>query len=60
MLGHGILSGKKTYVTSALAILTTVGAYLTGTMDMQTSVAAIFAAVYAATFRSAMKTDPKK
>lgn len=47
----GKLSGYKTYITAALAILTAWLAYLTGDIEAKEAVAATFAAVTAMTMR---------
>ena len=41
------LSGKKTYFTAGAAVLTALGAYFAGEVDMQTTISAIFASLMA-------------
>lgn len=52
----GKLSGYKTYITAALAILTAWLAYLTGDIEAREAVAATFAAVTAMTMRHGIAT----
>lgn len=58
-MGHGILSGKKTYITGILAILTTVGAYLTGDMALAEAAQLVLTAVMGMTIRSGITTETK-
>jgi hypothetical protein len=46
------LQGKKTYIVAAAAILTAIGAYLTGTITGVQLVEAIFAAIGTVTMRA--------
>ena len=39
------LSGKKTYFTAGAAVLTALGAYFAGEVDMQTTISALFASI---------------
>ena len=48
MFGHGILSGKKTYILGGLAILTAVAGFLTGEQDITTTVNAVWEALVGA------------
>ena len=54
------LKGKKTYVVAAVAVVTAVGAYLTGEADLATMVETCFGAVMAMTIRSGIKTEANK
>lgn len=54
------LKGKKTYVIAAVAVVTAVGAYLTGEADLATMVESCFGAVMAATIRSGITTEGSK
>jgi hypothetical protein len=49
-----MLSGYKTYITALVAIITAVAGYLTGTIDLPTMVAAIFAALQSMNLRDAL------
>ena len=55
MPGHGILSGKKTYVTAILGVLGAVAGYLTGDLEMGNAINVIYTAVTAAFLRSGIK-----
>ena len=48
----GILQGKKTYVTAAIGLLTAVGAYLTGDMELQDAIRTAWVAVMAIFLRN--------
>lgn len=50
------LSGWKTYILGAAAILAAIGAYLSGTMTLQQMIEAIFAAVGMMTVRHGITT----
>ena len=50
----GILKGKKTYVLAAVAIVTAVGALLTGDIDGAQAGQAILTALLGATIRNAI------
>lgn len=58
-MGHGILSGKKTYVTGFVAIVTTVGAYLTGEMALADAAQLILTAILGMTIRHGVSTETK-
>lgn len=51
-LEGGFLKGKKTYVTGALAILGTIGAYLVGDIGMVEGIQLIVPAVMGMTIRN--------
>ena len=53
------VNGIKTYVVAAGAILTAVGAYMNGVMDMPTLIQTVFGALSAMTIRHGMKTQAK-
>jgi hypothetical protein len=55
-----MLSGYKTYLTSAIAALTAVAGYLNGTIDLPTLIAALFAAVQASNIRDAISKTISK
>ena len=46
------LAGKKTYIIAIGAIITAVGAYISGTLDLNGLVGAIFAALAAMTLKA--------
>jgi len=52
------LQGWKTYIVAAGAILTALGAYLNGSIDLTQLITAIFAAVSAMTIRAAVAKGP--
>lgn len=52
----GFLSGWKTYIVAAGAIIAAVGAYLSGTMDLTHLVEAIFVAIQSMNIRHALTT----
>ena len=54
------LKGKKTYVVAAVAVVTAVGAYLTGETGLATMIEACFGAIMFATVRSGIKTEAGK
>lgn len=54
------LSGKKTYFTAAAAVLTAIGAYVAGEIDIQTTVSSIFAALMATFLRSGISSEAQK
>jgi hypothetical protein len=47
----GFLKGRKTYVTGALAILGTIGGYLTGDVDLVQAFSLIVPAIMGMTIR---------
>lgn len=54
------LSGYKTYVVAIAAIMTAVGAYLTGALDLKGMIEAIWTAIMAMTIRHGVTTDVSK
>lgn len=50
--GQGILAGKKTYVTAALAIFGAIGAYLLGETDPGTTMNVIVSSLLAVFIRN--------
>ena len=51
----GKLKGKKTYVTAFVAIIGTIGAYLTGDVELASAAQLILTAILGATVRDAIK-----
>jgi hypothetical protein len=49
-----MLSGYKTYITGIVAIVTALGGYLSGAVDLPTTVMAIFAAAQTMNLRDAI------
>lgn len=54
------LSGWKTYIVSVGAIITAIGSYLNGAIDLSQLVEAIFLAIGAMTIRNGITTDISK
>jgi|TARA_B100000427_G_scaffold268449_1_gene234434 hypothetical protein len=54
------LSGKKTYFTAGAAVLTALGAYFAGEVDMQTTISALFASLMAIFLRKGITSEAKK
>lgn len=50
----GALKGKKTYVTAGLAILSTIGGYLTGDLSAVQAIGAVFVAIQTMNLRNAL------
>jgi len=50
------LAGKKTYIVGIGAILTAVGAYLTGNAELADAIQAVITAVLGMTIRNGIKT----
>lgn len=54
----GWLAGKKTYIVAATAIITAIGSYAYGGIDIKELIEAIFAAITAMTMRAGIaKTE---
>lgn len=53
-MGSGILSGKKTYVTGVVAIISTVGAYLVGDLALADAAQLVLTAILGMTVRAGM------
>ena len=54
------LSGKKTYFTAGAAVLTALGAYFAGEVDLQTTISALFASLMAICLRKGITSEAKK
>jgi hypothetical protein len=54
-----MLSGYKTYLTALAAALASVAAYASGTIDLPTMIAALFAAAQSANLRNAITSFGK-
>lgn len=54
------LNGWKTYIVGLGAILTAVGAYLNGAMDLATLIQTVFGAIGAMTIRHGISSESKK
>ncbi len=54
------LSGKKTYFTAAAAVITTLGAYFAGELDVQAAITAVFATLMAVFLRTGISSEVKK
>lgn len=52
-----MLSGYKTYITGAIAIVTAVGTYLYGGIDLTTMIQGIFASLMAMFIRHGVSTS---
>ena len=52
-----MLSGYKTYITAAIAILTAIGAYLAGEAELASTLQLVFTALMGAFIRSGVKAD---
>ena len=52
-----MFKGKKTYITGALAVLTAVGAYLSGELALAETIQTVFGALMAMFIRSGVKSD---
>lgn len=53
-------NGKKTYIAAGIGILTAVGGYYTGEMDLGTMINTILTSVVAITLRLGMKNEVDK
>ena len=56
----GILSGKKTYVTAIVGVITAVAAHLTGEMEFSDMVRTIWVAVMAIFLRNGLTKEVAK
>jgi len=54
------LSGKKTYFTAAAAVLTALGAYFSGEVDLVTTVQSVFTALMVIFLRQGVSSEAKK
>ena len=54
------LSGKKTYFTAGAAVLTALGAYFAGEVDLATTIQAVFAAAMVIFLRQGVTSEAKK
>ena len=54
------LSGKKTFITAAAAVLTAVGAYLSGEVDLATTVQTCFGALMVVFLRKGVTSEAAK
>lgn len=52
-----MLSGYKTYITAAVAVITAVSTYLTGEASLADTLQLAFGAILAAFIRSGVKAD---
>jgi len=54
------LSGKKTYFTAGAAVLTALGAYFAGEVDLSTTIQAVFAAAMVVFLRQGVTSEAAK
>ena len=54
------LKGKKTYFTAGAAVLTALGAYFTGEVDLTVTIQAVFAALMCIFLRQGVTSEAKK
>lgn len=54
------LKGKKTYFTAAAAVLTALGAYFAGEVDLSVTIQACFAALMVVFLRQGVTSEAKK
>ena len=54
------LSGKKTYFTAGAAVLTALGAYFAGEVDLSTTIQGVFAALMVVFLRQGVTSEAKK
>ena len=54
------LSGKKTYFTAGAAVLTALGAYFAGEVDLTVTIQAVFAALMVVFLRSGVTKEAEK
>lgn len=54
------LSGKKTYFTAAAAVVTALGAYFTGEVDLTTTIQSVFTAIMVIFLRQGVASEAKK
>ena len=55
-----MFKGKKTYIVAVLAVITAIGAYLTGDATIAETVQLAITAILGATIRSGVTTEAKK
>ena len=54
------LSGKKTYFTAAIAVITALGAYFTGGVDLTVTIQSVFAALMVVFLRKGVTSEAAK
>ena len=54
------LKGKKTYITAGAAVLTALGAYFAGEVDLTVTIQAVFAALMVVFLRQGVTSEAKK
>ena len=54
------LSGKKTYFTAAAAVITALGAYFAGGVDLTVTIQAVFAALMVIFLRKGVTSEASK
>ena len=54
------LSGKKTYFTAAAAVITALGAYFAGEVDLTVTIQAVFAAAMVVFLRKGVTSEAAK
>ena len=54
------LKGKKTYFTAGAAVITALGAYFAGEVDLSTTIQAVFAAAMVIFLRQGVTSEAKK
>lgn len=54
------LSGKKTYFTAAAAVITALGGYFAGEVDLSTTIQGVFAALMVIFLRQGVTSEVKK
>ena len=54
------LKGKKTYFTAGAAVITALGAYFAGEVDLATTISAVFATRMAVFLRQGVTSEAKK
>jgi hypothetical protein len=54
------LKGKKTYFTAGAAVLTALGAYFAGEVDLTVTIQAVFAALMVVFLRQGVTSEAKK
>jgi|TARA_R110000751_G_scaffold299817_2_gene411274 hypothetical protein len=54
------LKGKKTYFTAGAAVLTALGAYFTGEVDLSAAIQSCFAALMVVFLRQGVSSEAKK
>lgn len=58
-MGHGILSGYKTYIVAALGVIGAVMSYLTGDLSLADAGQLVLTSALGATIRGGIKADVK-